>query len=64
MEALLFWYTFIAIYKITRRLISEAGTLNVHRSLSIRAICLSVCPVFNSCRRLPETKRHSSLFIQ
>ena len=43
MEALLFWHTFIAIYKITRRLISEAGTLNVHRSLSIRSICLSVC---------------------
>jgi len=24
---------------------------------------LSVCPVFNSCRRLPETKRHFPLFL-
>ena len=25
-------------------------------------VCLSICPVFfNSCRRLPETKRHSSV---
>ena len=23
----------------------------------------SICPVFNSCRRVPETKRHSSLFL-
>jgi len=28
-------------------------------------IKLSICPVFfNSCRRLPETKRHSSLLTQ
>ena len=24
---------------------------------------LSICPVFNSCSRLPETKRHSSQFL-
>jgi len=42
MEVLLFWYTFIAIYKISRGLISEAGALNVHCPLSVR----SICPVF------------------
>ena len=35
------------------------------RACLVRSKYLSICPVFfNSCHRLPETKRHSSLFIQ
>jgi len=37
MEAFLFCYTFTATFKIIRRLISEAGTLNILRRLSIRS---------------------------
>ena len=49
-------------YVVYRNPISITG-LSVYLSI-YPSFCLSVCPVFfNSCRRLPETKRHSSLFL-
>ena len=42
----------------------ENAKLILQPSISQQYLFLFIYPVFfNSCRRLPETKRHSSLFL-
>ena len=60
METLLFQYFFITIYKITRRLISEAGKINVHRHLSTRSQILKWIFVTLNLIRLSQGIKRSS----